>query len=237
MRLFPTEAVMNSLKSLDDVDFYKDAVDALKAMDTIDAGAPILLPDGTIVTDNEVNLIAEDAQENVLLFEISMLNGLLIANKAIVSHPAAKQALPVVKNLIARTQLGLYRDAQIIAVLQSYIDHKFEGEEALTRLLESIQGVLKNAALGRAIDLLKTGDWTKFFGMNPATATYIGAGLAAIAALKACFDEDGSVEEQERLTKFQRKFEQEKDLLNIKVSFDLDLQFLRSSTLNRFIAK
>lgn len=212
MALLPTKSLSAAGRSLNDANVYKNAVESLNKLDTVRAGKAVLQ--------------ATDAQEDLGSFERQMLTAMLQANLAVVKHEAAQQAAPLIKTLIARTDLGLVRDAQIKSILNSYIAYKFEGEEAIDQLLGAVEKTLKKFGLDKALDHWKNGEFAKFFTLDPMTATYVGAGLAAIAALKKCFD--GSVEEQEKFTPYQRELEREQDLLKVKISFDLDFAMLKN---------
>jgi hypothetical protein len=212
MALLPTKSLQAAGRSLNDVAVYKNSVDALKRMDTLRSGKAVL--------------VATDAQEDVGSFERQMLTAMLQANLAVIKHEAAQKAAPLIKTLVSRVDLGIARNAAIKGTLNSYIAYRFEGEEAMDQILNAVDSTLKKFGLDKALDHWRNGEFEKFFTLDPKTATYVGAGLAALAALKKCFS--GSVEEQEKFTPYQRELEREQDLLNVKISFDLDFAMLKN---------
>lgn len=205
MKLLPEDALKKLKVQLGDAAVYQNAVDALKRMDTVSSGKAVLE--------------AKDAQEQVGNFERQLLTGLLQANAAVLDNTVGSKALPLITTLIARCDLSTTRDTQIKSVLQTYVDHKFEGEDEFNRIIQSINSLLANAGMDRALDLWKTGDYAKFFGMNPKTASYVGAALEAVALLKECFK---TTRERDSFDAVQKDLEREKDLLNIKIDFDFE---------------
>jgi hypothetical protein len=213
MKLLPDKALSSPLIAAGraDIQAYMASVNALKGMDNMGTGV--------------ARLDAKDAQENITGLEQQLLTLMLQANAAVATAQVGPATLSLAQSMVARMDLTISRDDSIKSALQKFIDYELEGEEQLERLMNGINDLLEKAGLDRAVTLLNEGKLEEFFKMSPKAATFVGAGLQAVALLKECFD---TVEEQQEITKVQRELEREQDLVNIKVSFDFDIAILKN---------
>lgn len=211
MKLLPGTALSKIALPLADVAAFQASVNALKALNNASIGQAVL--------------VATQSQEQAGDFEQRILTALLQANGAVATAKVGAPTLALIKSLIARTTLTVSRDTQIANILKEFIAHEVEGEAELNRLINSINDLMEKAGLDKALDLFRTGDYAKFFGLNAKSATYVGAALEAIALLKDCFD---SEEKKQEITKVQRKLERDLDLLSLKLSFDFDLAIFKN---------
>lgn len=193
------------------VGVYKNTVAQLQALGTIQNG--------------QASLVAVQAKENMAAFEPVMLTFLLQSAASIVSPSLRKQLVSLGTSLVHRCELAATRDAQIKAILQTFIDTPIPLEDTLQQLLSTLQSVLKGLGLDKALDLFNLGDYASLFGLNSKNATYIGAALEAIALLKACFPTEA---QQGQLDDTESEIEGQQDLFNIKLSFDFDLAILKN---------
>ena len=211
MKILPGDALRRLSLEAGDIAAFQKSIDDLKALNNIVQGQAIL--------------VATEAQEDIGALEQQVLTALLRANGAVASGKIDNATLSLVRTIIARIKITKQRNERIRSILLAFINFKLFGEDEIQDMLESINALMRSAGLDRAIELLKTGDYTKFFKLNAKTATYVGAALEAIAFLKDCFD---SEEKKQEITKTQRKLERDLDLLSIKLSFDFDVAIFKN---------
>jgi hypothetical protein len=173
-------------------------------------------------------LLAQEAKEDVGTFETQILSALLQANATILSFQNAKRALPLLGTIMRRLEIAKGRGEEIKIIINRFLNHRFEGEEDLMLALKAIEDFMKLMKMDKALDFFNSGDLVSFFNLNDRTATTVGAALAAIGALKACFSKEKTLEDVEKLTDTERELERELDLVNIKISFELDSAFLKN---------
>lgn len=218
MKMVPLEGLAKASLASEDVIYFESVLAQLAALDTI--------------TTTTATLVATDAQESPGAFESQMLLMLLGAMHIIPqSGPADREKqktenwAALVKAMIARVDLTLQRDSQIESILNGFIQHPFQQEAELRKMLKQLKDFMAKLGLDRALDLFTAGKFTEFFKLKGKNAMFAGAAMSAIALLKSCFDNE---KEANELNKIQRKLERNMDLLNIKVSFDIDLAIKNS---------
>jgi hypothetical protein len=192
-------------------DKYEQTCNYLKGLNTIKSGTAILT--------------ANQAKEEVSQFEAQLLGFLVEVNASFASKPIRKEALLLCNSFISRTNLSLARDSDIIASLESFINTPLPLEDELEAILNSFHRLMRRLGFDRAADLLETGDFTSFFDLNGRNASYVGAALVAVSALKSCFTTD---KQQEEITSVQRQLERREDLLNVGISIDFDMAILEN---------
>ena len=196
---------------------YRRSVEQLQDLDTVTSAGAVLT--------------AEDAQEQLVEFEQQLLTFLIAANATVGTaagvgvNRISPEILALGRTFFERIDLTRARDTEIKGILQAYIDYPVPDETNLRRLMDSLFQLMSDAGLDRAFTLFSEGDYNAFFGLNGKNATYVGAGLAAVALLKDCFDNEN---DRAELSKIQFELERDQDLLNFKFSFDFDLAILNN---------
>lgn len=87
-----------------------------------------------------------------------------------------------------RYGLSFTQDGEIVSALTAFINAELGVTRALSTLGGNIMKMLSGFGLDRAAALLGGGNFTAFFGLNQKTATFAGAALVGIAALKNCLE-------------------------------------------------
>lgn len=208
MKLLPKETLSGPAYTAEreDVAVYLRSVEILQSLGNVGTGDSVLQ--------------AEQAKEKVTGFEQQLLTMMLQSNAAISTALVGNETLSLALSMIRRLDSTVSRDDEIKAALQTFIDYELQSEAALETLLNGVNDLMEKAGLDRAVTLFQEGKLDQFFSMSSRDATFVGAGLAAVALLKQCFD---TVEEQGEITRVQRELEREQDLVNLKTSFDFDL--------------
>jgi len=206
MKLIPDGALNDLNVSGGAMRAYEDAVASLKAMGDVRAAGAVLK--------------AEEAQETLASMEIQLMLFLIQAQTAIVTASVSPQILSVGKGLLSYMELAKGRNESIRNVLTEFINTPLQLEDTLNKIGDALFEMMGKTGMDRAADLLRRGEFGDFMKLNPATATYVGAGLAAIALLKECFP---SPEDEAELTRIQRELERDQDLLNIDISLNFQL--------------
>ena len=206
MNLVPTDKIQELNRRDETVEPYLTAISELKKLDDVGTGLSVLK--------------ATDAQEEVALFEQQMLTFLSLANGSLSTFTISQGTIELARSLKKRTELTLIRDEQIKSILQEFVDSPLNDTAYFNRVIGGINDILETAGLDRALDLWQKGKYEEFFSMSPRAATFVGAGLQALALLKNCFETE---EERATVESFQRELEREEDLVNIKIDLDFDV--------------
>ena len=205
-KVIPAGALNALTISSGTVTAYRLAVTQLKKMDTIRI-------EGAVLT-------AIDAQEQLGQLESQLTILLLEANNAIVSAKLRQEVLAVSRSVLRRLALTVSRDNDIAVALDRFAKTPFELESLIAQVGAGILEMFAGAGLDNAVDLLTSGNFTKFFKLNSKDATYVGAALAALALLKKCLPDPAN---RAKLTYVQDQLDRDADLLSIKFSIDFDL--------------
>lgn len=171
---------------------YNSAVEAIQELDDRSQGNAFLS--------------AEDGQEDTGQLETQLTLYAIKSLEAIVDAEIADEIASLGRTILARLDLSLTQDREIEAILQDFADEELPFFDDLNRAGNGILGTLRNFGLDKAANSLLTGDFTGFFNMNSKTATFAGAALVGIAALKDCL---ANTEDQEQLDQAQRSIERE----------------------------
>lgn len=174
------------------VQSYEDAIAAIATKDDRSEGNAFLS--------------ATDGQEDTGQLETQLTLFAIKSLEAIVDAEVADEVVSLGRTVIARLDLSLTQDSEIEVILQDFIDTDLPFFDDLNRAGNGILGTLRNFGLDKAADSLISGDFSGFFNMNSKTATFVGAALVGIAALKECLD---NTEDQEQLDQAQRVIERE----------------------------
>jgi hypothetical protein len=179
---------------------YNSAVDCIKTKNGITRGDAVLT--------------ATEGRESTGEFETQLSTFILKALQAIVDAKVADSVLALGRTNITRMNLSVEFNTDVKNCLVPFANADLAFPAALKKAGDSIGKLLDDFGLDRAKDLLVGGDYTSFFNLNSKTATYVGAALVGLAALKQCA---GTTEDQELLTQAEREFQKEqkaKDLLS-----------------------
>lgn len=170
-------------------------------------------------------LIATGAEEAFAPFSAVMLAFLSQAATGVVS-PSGRDAVASLGNaLILRCDVAIARDMEVQDILKAFADFPIPLGDILNQLLASLKVLLKNLGLDHAAAALKSGDYAKLFGMNSKNATYVGAAIEALAFLRSCFADPA---DQQQFNDAEDNLNGQKDLFNLKLSFDFDTAILKN---------
>lgn len=147
--------------------------------------------------DRRTNLAvlrATDGREQPGDIEGSLITFAFQANQAIVdssrlvgspAQGSSRTVLALGAQLNARIQLSIDQDREIEMILLRYIQKTKPLIQNIRSLGDSIFKLLDTLGMDRASDFLKRGAFGEFFSMNARTATYVGAGVAGLSALRS----------------------------------------------------
>lgn len=177
---------------------YYKAVEDLAKLDSMSSGV--------------AHLTAVDGTEEPLEVSAKAVQFLLKANFAIVSGTASKEVLALGSTLISRLDLTLKFDAKIYAAVSTFANAELGLSAALKDAGKSIYSLMDSFGMDRAKALLKGGGYEDFFNVNAKTATYAGAALVGLAALKGCVT---TVEDRQHLDQAERLIQRENSAKNL----------------------
>lgn len=193
------------------VDVYNNIVAQLRRMDDLKSGLAILK--------------MKDGQEDMGDLETQILLLLMEANNAITSASVRKGILQLSRTTLGRLELSLVRDDQIFNLMQKFWFTELPLQDTLNQVFDGLIKVLDNAGLDRMKDVLMGGDFKKLFNLKGRDATYVGAALAAISALKKCFK---TGPERDKIANIEADLNADADLLNITFTINFDLAIFKN---------
>jgi hypothetical protein len=190
-KLVPGPALESIQNSNDALAKYEKAVKFIKSKGNINfAGA---------------QLTATEGREETGELESQLTTYVMTAGKALINKTTGKKAVSLGKTISNRLTLSITQDTEIKNALLEFANAQLS-TDAQKRTGENVFKMLDKFGLDRASDFLKKGLFGDFFNMDGKTATYAGAALAAISALKECLT---TAEDREQLTQAQREIERE----------------------------
>lgn len=157
-------------------------------------------------TEGDAILTAVEGREEPGQLERQLSRFLLGAMKAVKKPKEGQPILPLGKTLIKRLDLTIAQDREIESALRDFASADLGFPSVVSKAGQNIFKMLDNFGLDRAADLLRSGDYAKFFNLDGKTATYAGAAITAFSVLKECL---GTTEDREQLTQAQREVERE----------------------------
>lgn len=187
------------------------------ALDLYNAAVKTIKSKGNRV-DGDAILTATEGREEVGQLEKQLTRYIMAAGQALVNIQTARAVIPLGRTIIKRIDLTLTQDKEIRDAVDKFANADLAFPSAVTRAGQNIFGMLDKFGLDRAVDALRSGDFSKFFNMDGKTATYAGAAITAFSALKECLTTE---EDREQLTQAQREIEREqksKELIAQRVS-------------------
>lgn len=196
----------------------------LEALDTSNAAlakyekaVKIIKSKGNVSSGNAF-LTATEGREETGELESQITTYILTAGKALVDAKTGKKAVSLGKTIIVRLELSIEQDTEIRAALNEFATANLSFSAAQKRAGAGIFKMLDKFGMDRASDFLKNGLFKDFFNMDGKTATYAGAALTALAAIKECLN---TSEDRQQITQAQREIEREqksKQLLTQRAS-------------------
>lgn len=190
--------------SNDALSLYNEAVKVIKSKNTR--------------VDGDAILTATEGREEVGQLEKQLTRFVLSSGQALVNIQTARAVIPLGRTLLKRLDLSLTQDKEIYDAVNKFANADLAFPSAIARAGQGVFAMLDKFGLDRAVDALRSGDFSKFFNMDGKTATYVGAALTAFSALKECLTTE---EDREQLTQAQRELEREqksKELIAARVS-------------------
>ena len=186
----PTLAALDV--SNDALEHYTEACTLIKSKNTRTVGDAVLT--------------ATEGREEIGQLERQLSTFLLAAAKGLVDIERARAVLPLGRTLIKRLDLTIAQDKEIYDAVSRFATADLSFPSAVKKAGDNIFKMLDKFGLDRASDLLRNGEFSKFFNLNGKTATYAGAAITAFSVLKECLTTE---EDREQLTQAQREIERE----------------------------
>lgn len=192
LKVIPGDSLESIQASNVALDKYNESVEQLKTKNDRKSGQAILN--------------ATHGREDIGDLEIQVVSFTMYSLQAMVDAKASSEILSLGRTLISRLDLSIEQDREIEAILTGFIKADLGLDDTLGRLTDNVTGVLDKFGFDRASDLLNNGSFKEFFNTNSKTATYAGAALLAISAVKNCLKTE---EDREQLNKAGREIQKE----------------------------